>query len=183
MREKNEGAFRSSASVARSRAVARCRGARVFVRVIWREPIHVGGQPTRALRPGHDRRRRDLLRRNAPIVASTIRRDAARRGASPGKEEGKRTWRNAVAIPNAAAGFNARLTTNIVSVRLVRLDLCRRRHESDASSGSFCSSSHYICFASAVCSERKNGQKTNPYLVSFQSSFFSQTRAVFCRSR
>ena len=31
--------------------------------------------------------------------------------------------------------------------------------------------------------ERKNGQKTNPYLVSFQSSCFSQTRAVFCRSR
>ena len=54
-------AFRSSASVARSRAVARCRGARVFVRVIWREPIHVGGKPARALRPGHDRRRRDLL--------------------------------------------------------------------------------------------------------------------------
>ena len=39
--------------------------------------------------------------------------------------EGKRTWRNAVATPNAAAGFNARLTTNIVSVRLVRLDLCQ----------------------------------------------------------
>ena len=56
-----EGAFRSSASVARSRAVARCRGARVFVRVIWREPIHVGGKPARALRPGHDRRRRDPL--------------------------------------------------------------------------------------------------------------------------
>lgn len=61
MREKNERAFRSSASVARSRAVARCRGARVFVRVIWREPIHVGGKPARALRPGHDRRRRDPL--------------------------------------------------------------------------------------------------------------------------
>ena len=32
-----------------------------------------------------------------------------------------------MATPNAAAGFNARLTTNIVSVRRVRLDLCRRR--------------------------------------------------------